>query len=412
MSRGRAPSAATGFRCLSLPKQKIDQAFIGSCANGQLEDLEIAARVLRGKTVAPGVRLLVTPASQAVYREAMRLGYLQDIADAGGVVTNSTCGACFGYHMGVVGPGEVCLTVEHPQLHRPDGQHRSRDLHGLPGHRRRLGDHRIHHRRKERDHMRLAISGKVWVFGDNLNTDAMYPAFAMKMDPPEAARHIFYEVRPGWTDQVQPGDIVVAGKNFGIGSSRPVAALFTELGVAGLVAEEFNSLFFRNAVNAGLPAMTVPDATAVFSDGDTGTFDLAEGSWRNDTTGACGIGPQAARPDPRHHRQRRCDAAAGRAGLHPRRTRRPAAVQRSRDARRGKWRMMALLGRLLCRVRSGETAAGCPAALCRAGLHRGHQPGVHRRWRDAGASAGKGVGDNVSPHCVGTGYRPPPNSWC
>jgi 3-isopropylmalate/(R)-2-methylmalate dehydratase large subunit len=90
--------------------RKIDQAFIGSCANGQLDDLRVAARILHGKTVASGVRLLVTPASQQVYRDAMRLGYLQDIADAGGVVTNSTCGACFGYHMGVVGPGEVCLT--------------------------------------------------------------------------------------------------------------------------------------------------------------------------------------------------------------------------------------------------------------------------------------------------------------
>jgi 3-isopropylmalate/(R)-2-methylmalate dehydratase large subunit len=99
-----------GLPVSRLDRQKIDQAFIGSCANGQLEDLEIAAEVLRGKTVAPGVRLLVTPASQAVYREAMRKGYLQDIADAGGVVTNSTCGACFGYHMGVVGPGEVCIT--------------------------------------------------------------------------------------------------------------------------------------------------------------------------------------------------------------------------------------------------------------------------------------------------------------
>ena len=81
--------------------------------------------------------------------------------------------------------------------------------------------------------MTVTFSGKVWVFGDNLNTDAMYPAFAMKMDPPEAAKHIFYQVRPGWTDQVSPGDIVVAGKNFGLGSSRPVASLFTELGVAG-----------------------------------------------------------------------------------------------------------------------------------------------------------------------------------
>lgn len=99
-----------GVPVSALERQKIDQAFVGSCANGQLEDLAIIAMVLRGNTVAPGVRLLVTPASQSVYREAMRLGYLQDIADAGAVVTNSTCGACFGYHMGVVGPGEVCLT--------------------------------------------------------------------------------------------------------------------------------------------------------------------------------------------------------------------------------------------------------------------------------------------------------------
>jgi 3-isopropylmalate/(R)-2-methylmalate dehydratase large subunit len=99
-----------GMPVSQLTGQKVDQAFIGSCANGQLEDLEITADIMRGHTVAPGVRLLVTPASQAVYREAMRRGYLQDIADAGGVVTNSTCGACFGYHMGVVGPGEVCIT--------------------------------------------------------------------------------------------------------------------------------------------------------------------------------------------------------------------------------------------------------------------------------------------------------------
>jgi len=99
-----------GLPVTEVEPRRIDQAFIGSCANGQLDDLRIAARVLRGKQVTPGVRLIVTPASQQIYRDAMRLGYLQDIADAGGVVTSATCGACFGYHMGVVGPGEVCLT--------------------------------------------------------------------------------------------------------------------------------------------------------------------------------------------------------------------------------------------------------------------------------------------------------------
>ena len=99
-----------GLPVTDVEPRRIDQAFIGSCANGQLDDLRIAADILRGNRVAAGVRLIVTPASQQVYRDALRLGYLQDIADAGAVVTNATCGACFGYHMGVVGPGEVCLT--------------------------------------------------------------------------------------------------------------------------------------------------------------------------------------------------------------------------------------------------------------------------------------------------------------
>ncbi|MCL2585134.1 MAG: aconitase/3-isopropylmalate dehydratase large subunit family protein [Streptosporangiales bacterium] len=94
-----------------LAGTRVDQAFIGSCANGQLTDLETAARILRGKQVAPGTRLIVTPASQQVYLRASRLGYLADLAEAGAVVTNPTCGACFGYHMGVVAAGENCITA-------------------------------------------------------------------------------------------------------------------------------------------------------------------------------------------------------------------------------------------------------------------------------------------------------------
>jgi 3-isopropylmalate/(R)-2-methylmalate dehydratase large subunit len=94
-----------------IEERPVNQCFIGSCANGQLEDLRIAAETLRGHKVAPGVRLIVTPASQAVYTDAVKAGYVEAIAEAGAVVTNSTCGACFGYHMGVLGAGEVCLTA-------------------------------------------------------------------------------------------------------------------------------------------------------------------------------------------------------------------------------------------------------------------------------------------------------------
>jgi 3-isopropylmalate/(R)-2-methylmalate dehydratase large subunit len=89
---------------------RVDQCFIGSCANGQLDDLATAASILQGRTVASGCRLIVTPASQAVYLEALRRGYVETLVRAGAVVTSSACGACFGYDLGVLGDGEVCVT--------------------------------------------------------------------------------------------------------------------------------------------------------------------------------------------------------------------------------------------------------------------------------------------------------------
>ena len=91
--------------------EPIQQAFIGSCANGTLDDFADAARVLAGRRVAPGVRLLVTPGSQAILRAATQAGYVLAILEAGGVVTPATCGACYGGHMGVLGPGETCITA-------------------------------------------------------------------------------------------------------------------------------------------------------------------------------------------------------------------------------------------------------------------------------------------------------------
>ncbi len=89
---------------------RIDQAFVGSCANGTLDDLELVARVVQGRRVAPGVRFIVTPASQVVYRDALRLGIVQTLLDAGAVIAPPTCGACGGGHMGVLAAEEVCIT--------------------------------------------------------------------------------------------------------------------------------------------------------------------------------------------------------------------------------------------------------------------------------------------------------------
>ena len=89
---------------------ELDQAFIGSCTNGRLEDLEIAARILKGKQINPGLRMIITPASREIYLQALRLGYIETFIEAGAIVTNSTCGACVGGHLGVLGSGEVCIS--------------------------------------------------------------------------------------------------------------------------------------------------------------------------------------------------------------------------------------------------------------------------------------------------------------
>src|SRR5665213_1152514 len=91
--------------------QKVDQAFIGSCANGRLSDFAIAAEIVNGRHVAPGTRFIVTPGSQEILKQAIKMGYVETLMEAGAVVTNSTCGACFGGHMGLLGDGEVCITA-------------------------------------------------------------------------------------------------------------------------------------------------------------------------------------------------------------------------------------------------------------------------------------------------------------
>jgi 3-isopropylmalate/(R)-2-methylmalate dehydratase large subunit len=88
----------------------VHQAVLGSCTNGRLEDLEVAARVVAGRSVHPRTRLIVIPASQQVYREAMRLGYLETLVAAGAIINPSGCGPCVGVHQGILAAGETCVS--------------------------------------------------------------------------------------------------------------------------------------------------------------------------------------------------------------------------------------------------------------------------------------------------------------
>ena len=131
----------------------------------------------------------------------------------------------------------------------------------------------------------MLLKGRVWVFGDNIDTDLMMPHGAFEKSLREQAQFVFKANRPGWVDLVKKGDIIVAGKNFGTGSSRPAALLFKTLGIEAIVAESVNGLFFRNCINYGLPAFNCPGVTESFKEGDVAEIDPRAGTIRNVATG-------------------------------------------------------------------------------------------------------------------------------
>jgi 3-isopropylmalate/(R)-2-methylmalate dehydratase small subunit len=130
------------------------------------------------------------------------------------------------------------------------------------------------------------VKGRVWKFGDNINTDLMLPGDVHMATEEIQARRVFSANRPGWIDEMRPGDIIIGGKNYGTGSSRPASRSLRNIGIACVVADSINSLFFRNCVNFGLLALECPGVSDLFTEeGQICEVDLASFTVRNATTG-------------------------------------------------------------------------------------------------------------------------------
>lgn len=136
---------------------------------------------------------------------------------------------------------------------------------------------------------KMIFEGRVWKFGDSINTDLMMPGTEVLSQPGisdiEAAKYCLAANRPGWAREVQAGDIIIAGHNWGCGSSRPAARLFKALGISVIVAESMSRLFFRNAINIGLPVLICPGCTEAFKEGERARVDLDTGEVLNLTSG-------------------------------------------------------------------------------------------------------------------------------
>ena len=132
--------------------------------------------------------------------------------------------------------------------------------------------------------MNSLLKGRVWRFGDNVDTDQIIPAeFLTTMDGAELAKNVFSKARPGMSERLMAGDVIVAGRNFGCGSSREHAPrALLGAGVSCVIAESFARIFFRNAINIGLPVI---EAAVEAVEGETISVDLEAGTITNETTG-------------------------------------------------------------------------------------------------------------------------------
>jgi len=133
----------------------------------------------------------------------------------------------------------------------------------------------------------MRLRGRVWKYGDNVDTDVIIPArYLNTSDPGELAKHAMEDLDPSFAASVMPGDLIVAGRNFGCGSSRQHAPMALKAaGVSAVLAVSFARIFFRNAVNIGLPVVEVESIQEEVEQGDVLELDLLSGTVANERTG-------------------------------------------------------------------------------------------------------------------------------
>lgn len=263
---------------------KIDSGFIGSCTNGRIEDLRVAATVLRGRKVAPGVVLKIVPATDAIWTQAMDEGLIRVFKEAGVLVSNAGCAGCAAGQVGQNGPGEVTISTGNRNFEGKQGKGfvylaspavvaasavagfiTTPDLiPAQPALFHPAGNHdalRITRHEKVKVAKPTFAEGNIWIIPkDDIDTDMIFHnRYLTITDIREMGQYTFDNLK-GFEDfakKANAGDLVITGKNFGAGSSRQQAVdCFQSLGISCIMAESFGAIYERNAINAAMPILT------------------------------------------------------------------------------------------------------------------------------------------------------------
>ena len=299
-----APHHVDNVKAVSEVEGKaVQQGLIGTCTNGRLEDLRQAAHVLKGKQVADGFQLLVIPASQKIYLEAIDEGIITTLVEAGATVLSASCGPCLGTGQGIPADDFTVISTANRNFKGRMGNKNADIYLASPAtvawssiygaitdpRGKKHNDHFPHHREQSssvtidaNDNRR--ING-VWNYKDvhNLNTDQMFAGnltYEVASSDPEAILpHLFKGFDEHFAGRVQPGDVLVAGDNFGCGSSREHPAVgLGYAGVKAVIVRSANRIFFRSSINQGLPVIVQPEVVDAYQPGDWVEVDFQQGT--------------------------------------------------------------------------------------------------------------------------------------
>lgn len=295
--------------------RKIDSVFIGSCTNGRLEDLRLAASLLKGRKVAPGVVLKIVPATDEIWNACLEEGLLAIFKASGALVSNAGCAGCASGQVGQNGPGEVTVSTGNRNFAGKQGKGEvylaspataaasaiagfittaaeipdTPALFGAgpaeaaqsvadPGDGKATPSGAAANTASGtsaspeshsgdsggKNQKPTLLEGKVWlVMEDNIDTDMIFHNRHLAItELAEMGAHTFGNLK-GWEDYAsrsEPGDIILTGSNFGAGSSRQQAVdCFRALGNQAIIARSFGAIYERNAINAGFPVLTCDD---------------------------------------------------------------------------------------------------------------------------------------------------------
>jgi 3-isopropylmalate/(R)-2-methylmalate dehydratase large subunit len=280
----------------------INQGVIGTCTNGRIEDLRVAAEILQGHTIAKDFQLLIIPASEKIYLQAIKEGLIEIFISAGANILSSSCGPCLGTGQGIPADGYHVISTANRNFSGRMGNKNASIYLASPATvawtaiKRKITDPRLKpcnekfpYKTKQSDTLQIDSndnrkSGFVWNYSDadNLNTDQMFAGNLtyniLSSEGKAIVPHLFEGFDEQFAKNAQKGDIILGGENFGCGSSREHPAVgLSYLGIRAVIVKSVNRIFYRSSINQGLLLIVLPEAVNAYKKGDEVELNIDKG---------------------------------------------------------------------------------------------------------------------------------------